>query len=133
VGVLSLEYTHDALQLAAEYRRGYVRVRLAGIEASIAEEGAYAMLNWRLTNWFQPGAHYSLFFPDTKHRSGRGQQQHDLATTLRFDVDAHWLFKLEGHYMVGTAGLAPELNDGRPVATLTRRWLAFFAKATMYF
>jgi hypothetical protein len=133
VGVLSLEYMHDDLQLAAEYRRGYVRARLAGIEGSIAEEGAYAMLNWRLTDWFQPGAHYSLFFPDTKHRSGRGQQQHDLATTLRFDVDAHWLFKLEGHYMVGTAGLAPELNDGRPVATLTRRWLAFFAKATMYF
>jgi hypothetical protein len=29
--------------------------------------------------------------------------------------------------------LASELNDGRSIATLTRRWMAFFAKTTMYF
>jgi hypothetical protein len=63
----------------------------------------------------------------------RERQQHDLASTLRFDVTSNWLLKLEGHYMVGTAGLAPELNEGRPLSTLTRRWLAFLAKATMFF
>lgn len=133
VGVVSAEYSVDDLLLAAEYRRGYAKVRLGSIEGSVMDEGAYAMLSWRLAEWFQPGAHYSLYFPDTKYRNGRERQQHDLAGTLRFDIDPHSLLKLEGHYMVGTAGLSPELNDDRPIATLTRRWLAFFAKATMYF
>ena len=133
VAVASMEYARDDLLLAAEYRRGYAHVRLGSVAASATEEGGYAMLSWRLADWFQPGAYYSLFFPDTNHRSGRERQQHDLASTLRFDLNPHWLFKLEGHYMVGTAGLASELNGGRPVATLTRRWFAFFAKTTMYF
>ena len=29
--------------------------------------------------------------------------QHDVAATLRFDINSHWLVKLEGHYMTGTA------------------------------
>jgi hypothetical protein len=58
---------------------------------------------------------------------------HDFAGTLRFDVNAHWLVKLEGHFMHGTAGLDPTLNDNRSLDALTRNWAVFLAKTTAYF
>jgi len=63
----------------------------------------------------------------------RRAQQHDAALTLRFDLDVHWLLKLEGHYLVGTADVNPALNGGLPRADLTRSWGAFLAKTTAYF
>jgi hypothetical protein len=102
-------------------------------EAEVTSERGYALAAYRLTEWLQPGVYYSLWFPNTRDRKGREAQQHDLSGTLRFDINQNWLFKLEGHYMLGTAGLSPALSEDRPIATLTRRWVAVLAKTTAYF
>jgi hypothetical protein len=135
--VASLEYALGDLLLSSEYSRWHVSSRTNVPELfpdqTLVSERAYVMASYRLSDWLQPGAYYSLWFPNVDDRHGREAQQHDLASTLRFDINEHWLFKLEGHYMVGTAGLSSELNEGRPLAELTRRWVAVFAKTTAYF
>jgi hypothetical protein len=135
--VASLEYALGDLLLSTEYSRWRIRSRSDHPEVipnmTLESERGYVMASYRVSDWLQPGAYYSLWFPNTDDRKGREAQQHDLASTLRFDVDEHWLFKLEGHYMVGTAGLTSALNEGRPTSTLTRRWVAVFLKTTAYF
>jgi hypothetical protein len=135
--VASLEYTLGELLLSSEYSRWHARSEsdtpTVVPNAEVTNERGYVMASYRVNDWLQPGAYYSVLFPDTRDRHGREAQQHDLAATLRFDVNEHWLFKLEGHYMVGTAGLSPALNEDRPLAELTRRWVAVFAKTTAYF
>jgi hypothetical protein len=135
--VASLEYSFDDLLLSAEYSRWHIRSRSDTPALlpndTIESERGYVMASYRVNDWLQPGAYYSLWFPNTDDRKGREAQQHDIASTLRFDVNSHWLFKLEGHYMLGTAGLSSTLNEGRPLAELTRRWVAVFAKTTAYF
>lgn len=136
--LLSLEYAADPLTLAIEYSRWHARSTTSSPETlpptSIINERGYVMAAWRVTDWFQPGAYYSIYFPDTKNRTGTAAQQHDTALTLRFDLQAHWLFKLEGHYMVGTADIDRSLNVtlAGPTA-LERNWAVFLAKTTAYF
>lgn len=97
-------------------------------------ERGYAMASYRVTPWLQPGAYYSVFFPDVHDREGREHRQHDIAATLRFDVNSHWLFKLEGHYMAGTAGLLNPLRIGATdISKADRYWAAFFLKTTAHF
>jgi hypothetical protein len=48
-------------------------------------------------------------------------------------VNAHWLVKLEAHYMAGTAALPSALNDNVPLGALARNWAVFLAKTTAYF
>ncbi|MET0410263.1 MAG: hypothetical protein ABW217_03155 [Polyangiaceae bacterium] len=139
VWVASLEYALGDLLLSGEYGRWRIRSRsdapdvIPDEQIESDREQAYVMASYRVNDWLQPGAYYSLLFPDMDDRKGRETQQHDVSATLRFDLNQHWLFKLEGHYMVGTAGLTPALNEDRPLAELTRRWVAVFAKTTAYF
>jgi hypothetical protein len=56
-----------------------------------------------------------------------------VALTLRYDITPHWLVKLEGHYMHGTAGLKSALNGNRPLDTLSENWGVFLVKTTAYF
>lgn len=92
------------------------------------------MATYRVARWFQPGAYYAVYFPDVRNREGRENRQHDVAATFRFDVNDHWLLKLEGHYMAGTAGLLNPLRVNPPdVSSADRYWGAFFAKTTAHF
>jgi hypothetical protein len=60
--------------------------------------------------------------------------QHDFSLTTRYDINSHWLLKLEWHLMRGTAALENrDLNDGQDAKTLAPFWGAFFAKTTAYF
>jgi hypothetical protein len=72
-------------------------------------------------------------FPDVDDRSGRANYQHDVSTTLRFDINSFWLVKAEAHYMIGTAGLDPTLNNGTPLSALQQSWGVFLLKTTAYF
>jgi hypothetical protein len=132
----SIEYNaHDWL-LAAEYSRWYTRLSTTSPaippSATVSERG-YVMVSHRLTPWFHPGTYYALHFPNVEDRDGPSAVQHDVAGTLRFDVNNHWLIKLEGHFMSGTAGLSAALNDGKPTNTLERNWGVFLFKTTAYF
>jgi len=137
--VASLEYAaHDWL-LAAEYSRWYLKVtdssdptRLSNATLPTSER-AYAMTAYRVRRWFQPGVHYAFFFPDVNKRSGPGVVQHDFAGTLRFDINDHWLVKLEGHYMHGVAGVSPALNNNLSGNALAQDWVVLFLKTTAYF
>jgi hypothetical protein len=102
-------------------------------ETSTVSERAYLMGSYRLTPLLEPGAYYSLLFPDVDDRSGRESVQHDIALTLRLDLNLYWLLKFETHYMHGTAALSPGLNDGLPREELEPNWLLFLAKTTAYF
>lgn len=137
LAVGSAEYARDRLLLAAEYSRWTVRfdssVPLAGTAPKAVSERAYVMGSYRLTNWLTPGAYYSVMYPDVENRSGRDKSMHDVAATLRFDVNSWWLVKLEGHFMSGTAGLDATLNDNTPIAKLEQNWGAFFVKTTAHF
>jgi hypothetical protein len=136
--VASLEYAPGDLTLAAEYGRWHVSSSSSSpqdpqLNTSVDSERGYLMAALRLNDWFEPGAYYSLLFPDVRQRKGSAAQQHDGALTLRFDLDVHWLLKLEGHYLVGTADLDPALNGGVQRAELVRSWGAFLVKTTAYF
>jgi hypothetical protein len=136
--VASAEYAVADLLLSAEYSRWHTKQRSDNPTLSPAidnvSERTYFMASFRVTPWLQPGAYYSLFFPDVDKREGRAQIQNDLAATLRFDVSANWLIKLEGHYMVGTAGLLDPIRfSAMDTSTAAERWGAFFLKTTAYF
>ena len=135
--VASLEYAGDELLIASEYTRWYVRYEseypnLVPNRRPISE-GFYAMASYHVTRWFTPGVYYSVRYPNVADRHGRDAFQHDAAITFRYDINQHWLFKLESHYMYGTAGLRDELNDGKEPSELTKEWGVFLAKTTAYF
>lgn len=133
----SIEYSAHDLLVAAEYSRWHVRVRSSDPtlfpETSVVSERAYGMVSYRLKSWFHPGIYYSMLYPNMTVRSGTAAQQHDVAATLRFDINDHWLVKFEAHYMNGTAALNRTLNDNRPLDTLARDWALLLVKTTAHF
>jgi hypothetical protein len=136
--VASAEYVAHDLSLAAEYSRWYVKLdssnsALVPQSPLTTSERGYVMASYRVSKWLQPGMYYALLFPNVDDRVGRQNMQHDVATTLRFDINRHWLLKLEGHYMFGTAGLDSSLNNNLPLSVLDRSWGVFMAKTTAYF
>jgi hypothetical protein len=138
LSVGSIEYGAGDLLLSAEYSRWYVRSDSSNeavfpASPTVVSERAYGMAAYRVRRWLAPGAYYSLLFPNVDNRTGRENVQHDVAATLRFDVNNYWLVKLEGHYMHGTAALDPVLNGGAMLSGLTRDWAVFLIKTTAYF
>jgi hypothetical protein len=147
--VASAEYSAHDLLVSAEYTRWYVKVTstnpmLFPETPLTTSERGYVMASYRATRWLQPGLYYALEFPNVANRnasdptpghpeSGRQNVQHDVAATLRFDINSHWLVKLEGHFMSGTAELNSSLNDGTSLSNLDRNWEVFLAKTTAYF
>jgi hypothetical protein len=135
--VASLEYAAHDLLLAAEYGRWHVDVESSVPallpEQNLTSERMYALAAYRVSSWFQPGAYYSLHFANVSDREGREAYTRDAAATLRFDLNAYWLLKLEGHYMVGTSLLNSSLNDGKPLTQLEREWGVFLIKTTAYY
>jgi hypothetical protein len=136
--VASAEYAVHNLVFSTEYSRWYVKsdstnATLFPASPIVASERGYAMVTYRAAPWLQPGVYYSLLFPNIDDRSGRENMQHDVATTVRFDLNSNWLVKLEGHYMSGTAGLTSSLNNDTPLNALVRNWGVFLVKTTAYF
>jgi hypothetical protein len=134
----SVEYSAHDLLLAAEYSRWYVKAStsdptLFPASPLTTSERAYGMVGYRATKWLQPGVYYSVLYPNVDDRAGRQNRQHDLAATIRLDINSNWLVKLEGHWMQGTAGLNSSLNNNTPLSALDRYWGVFLVKTTAYF
>ena len=143
--VASLEYAANDWLVAAEYGRIWTKNATSNpavvpvIPMSMAtevirtSEMGYLMAARRVFNWLQPGAYFAFSFPDVDHRAERRDlMQLDGALTVRFDVNAHWLIKVEGHWMHGTAGLQSALN-GTTLDRLTKDWMVFLLKTTAHF
>lgn len=151
LGIASLEYSANDLLLAAEYSRWQVGLQspVAAFSApDTVSERMYAMAAYHVTPWFTPGVYYSLLYANVDDRGGRlppqgavpgsapaghAAYQHDVAVTLRYDLNAYWLLKVEGHYMHGTAGLTSALNDNRLLSSLPEDWVVALVKTTAYF
>jgi hypothetical protein len=133
----SLEYAAHDLLLAAEYSRWHTDTEtslevLFPSEQTVSER-FYVMASHRVAPWFTPGLYYSVVYPNVDDRNGIDAFQHDVAVTFRYDLNDHWLLKLEGHYMHGTAALDEELNGVDDKTELRKDWGLFLAKTTAYF
>jgi hypothetical protein len=133
----SIEYAGERLLLAGEYSRWYLDTK-SSVPAQLppadaTSERYFVMGAFRATSWLTPGAYYSALFPNVKERKGKQNYQHDAAATLRFDLTRHWILKLEGHYMRGTADVNVALNDRLPRTEMVKNWAVFLAKTTVHF
>ncbi len=133
----SIEYTVDEFVFAAEWSRWYTSVEssdpMAVPEVEQTNERAYGLVSYRATPRLQPSMYYSLFYLDAGKTEGRQSKQHDAAATLRIDITANWLLKLEAHYLRGTGQLSSALNNNLPLDMLANRWSLFVIKTTAYF
>jgi phosphate-selective porin O/P len=136
--VASIEYSAHDLLLSAEYSRftGEFESRIPVLlPPHIVNERYYVMASYRVNSWFTPGVYYSAYYPNMDDKSDREDYQHDLAATVRYDLLANWILKLEGHFMHGTAALSEDnsLNDGVEPEDLAPTWGVFLIKTTAYF
>lgn len=135
--IASAEWVANDIALTAEYGRGHSAQGTSNpmLQPPISQtsEGGYAMASYRASDWLQPAIYYSLLFPNVHQRGGQANYQHDAALTVRFDMNDHWLLKVEGHYMSGTAGLANPLRIGPLPSNADPRWGVFLVKTTGYF
>jgi predicted porin len=135
--IASLQYAAHDLDISAEYSRWtgeFDSLAPLIFPPHTVNERYYAMVSYRLASWFTPGVYYSVLYPNVKDRQGRDAYQHDVAATVRYELNAHWVLKLEGHIMRGTAALDnEELNDGKPASALAPDWGVLLVKTTAYF
>jgi hypothetical protein len=136
----SLEYTRGDWTFAAEYvrQRTTQKTSLAAIpDAKGDSERFYAMVNRQLSRCWAASAYYSVIHSDANHRTGRDPMrfpirhvafQRDAALTLRFDVNDHWLWKAEAHFIDGAADLSRSANPNPE-----RYWGLFLLKTTVTF
>ena len=133
----SVEYAAHDFLFAAEYGRWKADVETTigtvSKTETVVNERYYVMGAYRVSPWFYPGVYYSHLVENVDKLLSRDNFQDDFAMTFRFDLTAHWLIKLEGHYMHGTLDVAPELNGGTPKKLLQKDWGVFFLKTTAYF
>jgi len=137
----SVEYTHDEWLLAAEYSRALAHAvsNLPGVLASFDtdEERFYAMSSYRASPRWELGTYYSARHVDAHDRIGHDSMrfprrsaawQRDAALALRLDINDRWLWKLEGHFIDGTADLSAALNKNPD-----RYWGLFLVRTSVTF
>ncbi|HKE18010.1 MAG TPA: hypothetical protein VKB80_24205 [Kofleriaceae bacterium] len=143
LAVGSVELARGDWLLSAEYSRWMFdvvnSVPMLLPEIEVDSERFYGMLAYRLTDQLEAGTYYSVVFADAGDRDGKSDRfteshrayQKDLAVSTRFDVNDFWLWKLEAHYMDGTA----EVLDPDPMDhdDLARHWGFFLVKTTVTF
>ena len=138
--IASAEYTRENWLFAAEYARWYTR-QVSTLPDLLPEQDSknerfYALATHRFTPEWELGGYYSVLFADADDRSGDNSKfakpynawQRDAAATLRFDVNEHWLWKVEAHFIDGTADLFASENP-KP----ERYWGLFLFKTTVTF
>jgi hypothetical protein len=138
--VASAEYVRQDWLFAAEYGRFLTRqtTSLPQVLPTTEQDAErfYVMTTYRASQLFELGAYYSVVHADVEDRRGRGAAfarpfhafQRDLAATVRLDVNDFWLWKLEGHFIDGTAELDTTRN-----AQPRRRWGLFLLRTTVTF
>jgi len=137
----SAEYLLGDWTFAAEYSR-WLTHQSSTLSALLPDfdrdnERFYVLAARRLSERFETGGYYSVYEVDANDRAGHDHAafpirsnafQRDLAATLRFDVNPAWLWKVEAHFIDGTADLEPVQNPSP-----TRYWGLFLLKTTVTF
>jgi len=105
-------------------------------------EGYYANVVYRFNDFVETGIYYSCLFNNGWDKSGDsfaniGENRYqtflkDLSLSVRFDINQNWTFKIEHHWMDGTAFLM-DINNPEKHNDLGRYWHMFAAKMTFHF
>ena len=139
--IYSAEYMWEDLSLAIEYYEEKIDVLVEALmlPALLEPQSYYMMASYRLTEWMEFGAYYSVHYADKNDKDGntllmQGLPAHwawqkDLALSVRFDINEYWVFKLEAHSIDGTAQVVAVDNPVR----LEKDWMLFAAKVTFSF
>ncbi len=142
------EFTYENLILAAEYFTLSTQVATSnpdlGELRSFENElgGFYGSIGYRFNNWFEAASYYSEYYTDLSDKDGKGyagvyglpasnSYLKDTALSLRFDVNSHWIIKVEGHSMNGTAVMFRQDQDDPK--DVKKDWMLFAGKLTYNF
>ncbi len=150
---LSVEYVFYDLTLAAEYGRNDVELSVIApqpfgvlMEADYYFEGFYWGASYRISESFETGLYYSVFFPEAHDKNGIDKAAYygfpeamnwsrDLCISTRYDVNSSWMIKLEGHIVDGLAIMyiqdQPENLDG--TYDVDEHWFMIALKTTYVF
>ena len=121
--VASAEYQRGDWLFAAEYSRAFKhqQTTLPAVLPAFDEDSErfYGMATYRASPNIEVGGYYSVHHVDANDRKGRDPKyperfyafQRDLAATARVDINDHWLWKLELHFMDGVADLPAATNS----------------------
>ncbi|MFM2091288.1 MAG: hypothetical protein RLZZ127_1777 [Planctomycetota bacterium] len=134
--VYSAEYLAGDWRFAAEYTRwssdGEVDIQLLGqTPVNYQPEGMYGQIAWQATDWMELAGTASLWYgnQDNHAKSNPSSYQHDYYLSAKFNITDNWIFKMEGHYIEGTAlSFASDNPDG-----VKDQDVAFLAKTTISF
>jgi hypothetical protein len=130
----SAEYLWNNWTFQAEYYNIQVSQKTASpfgtTDSFIAEEAWYAGASYRFNKWLEVGSYYTEFYTDAPSTSSSDSSQKDLALSFRFDPKPWWVFKVEGHYIRGTALL--DDNADNPMRN-DAGWFMLTLKTTFSF
>lgn len=143
------EYERGNLRVSAEHYQAKIRLTntitglpFPGPPSTPSETkpiATYGQVAYRFNPWLQLSAYYANSYSDANDKDGlqfiaQKQPAHrrwlrDWCFTSRFDVNSHWLVKVEGHIFRGTSTVDTLDNpDG-----LIEKWNLFVAKTTVHF
>jgi hypothetical protein len=116
---LGFEFEHSDLTLAAEYQQ--LKVTFEDDKGSIFPEtdrrGYYLSGSYRINNLLEIGSYVSTLYPDYNlDTTDVNNFQNDYATSLRIDINNHWVFKTEYHRINGLGQGVFESNNLENVA-----------------
>ncbi len=145
--ILSLEYTYNDFMICGEYQGSKLTthriIPAIGLDTDTRTdvEKYYVMSSYRFTDWFELGMYYAVYYPDKDDKDGDNLPADgdfkeeawlkDFALSLRFDINFHWILKLEGHKMDGLADV--DYSDSDDPADPDPDWYMFAAKLSYSF
>ncbi|HLP57742.1 MAG TPA: hypothetical protein VK186_02890, partial [Candidatus Deferrimicrobium sp.] len=145
IQIFSVEYTWNNLVLAAEYLKLRedmdIKIIVAGFNTRVRSntESYYISGSYRFSNWYELGGYYSVSNNDlipsfTPPGLPYLDYQKDICASMRFDLNPHWLFKIEGHLIKGAALCLPKHNlNEAGIPVFARNWALFGTKITYTF
>jgi len=144
----SIELNIDRLLVMIEYYHYTYRIFIQIPETltlsndDFYTEGYYVNVIYRFNDFLETGIYYSCLYDNGWDKSGDrfaelGENRYqtflkDLSLSVRFDINQNWTFKIENHWMDGTAFLM-EINNPGKSHDLGRYWHMFAAKMTFHF
>jgi hypothetical protein len=145
ISTYSAEYTWKNLVLAAECQimdqdMTVNLPNLEPLEIRLNSLSYYGSASYRFADWFEPGVYYMEFYKDRNDKNGTrftppySAYQKDACACLRFDLNPHWIVKLEGHLLNGVALCFPQDNlNAAGAVEYDKKWALFAAKMTFCF
>jgi hypothetical protein len=134
VQLYSAEYLWNNWTFQAEYYNVQVSQNTAspfGITHTFdVQQAWYGGMAYRFNQWLEVGGYYTEFYTSELTTSASDKSQKDLALSFRFDPKPWWVFKVEGHYIRGTALL--DDNGSNPVGN-DHGWFMLAVKTTISF